>query len=524
MASTIKVLKIADIIPTKDNPRQVNTKNSEFAELVSSIKGMGVKIPIHVRQHPSKKGKYDLRAGERRLLAAQAAGLTEITAIDHGVINDNEAFDITFAENFARSDLTPLEEGKAVKILLIKYKDDVQAVASKLDRSTRWVLQRKAIHHNLTAASKTFLQENDYAELWTTSHLQLIATLPGHIQDEMIENYEYEGPPTVARLTKEIDDMMRVINKAVFKDDDKSLLPEVPNCCDCTKSTAAQPGLFDDTIDVTQSRKNNRCMDEKCWDLKTDSWLKRTIAIYRKAHKNLLLIVKTKDFMPSYKQAELKEKFGGFVKVEKTKPAKQDAPGAVPAVIIQGEPLGSFSWIKNPIGAGEDQPEAKSVGIPKTLKQKKDELKRKRWHSVLLQIHDAINKSTYDQITHKDKAVAIMTLVVEFGCQRSGDNRTQDQWQLAINTMTKIDSPQAEYMLKHIWGALKIKLRDDIRWNFPISQVSDDYIKKAKAACQLLGLDEKAMWKKACEEYKVPKAWAKQEQQEKAPKKTKKAG
>ena len=54
-------------------------------------------------------------------------------------MDDKAAFDITFLENYARADLAPIEQGRAVEILMTKYDNDVKAVASKLGWTERGV-------------------------------------------------------------------------------------------------------------------------------------------------------------------------------------------------------------------------------------------------------------------------------------------------------------------------------------------------------------------------------------------------
>jgi len=49
---------LADIEPSKDNTRKIDEKSADFQELVASIKGGGVRVPIQVRVHPKKKRKY----------------------------------------------------------------------------------------------------------------------------------------------------------------------------------------------------------------------------------------------------------------------------------------------------------------------------------------------------------------------------------------------------------------------------------------------------------------------------------
>ncbi|WP_420095397.1 ParB/RepB/Spo0J family partition protein, partial [Brevibacterium sediminis] len=65
------------------NPRQPRTVFDEdlLAELVHSIREIGVLQPVVVRQKPSDRSRFELIMGERRLRATKDAGLSTIPAI-----------------------------------------------------------------------------------------------------------------------------------------------------------------------------------------------------------------------------------------------------------------------------------------------------------------------------------------------------------------------------------------------------------------------------------------------------------
>ncbi|WP_341875489.1 ParB/RepB/Spo0J family partition protein, partial [Enterobacter hormaechei] len=60
---------------------------------------------------------YELVAGERRLRAAEMAGLKEIPVIIRD-LTDQEAMEVALVENLQREDLTPLEEARGYQALL----------------------------------------------------------------------------------------------------------------------------------------------------------------------------------------------------------------------------------------------------------------------------------------------------------------------------------------------------------------------------------------------------------------------
>lgn len=99
-------LPIVDIKPNPNQPRKYFGEE-ELAELTQSIKDKGVLQPILVRQEGPL---IILVAGERRLKAAQNAGLTEIPAL---FIDDNPE-EVALIENSLRQNLTAIEEAEAV--------------------------------------------------------------------------------------------------------------------------------------------------------------------------------------------------------------------------------------------------------------------------------------------------------------------------------------------------------------------------------------------------------------------------
>jgi ParB family chromosome partitioning protein len=66
---------------------------------------------------PLAGGRFELVAGERRLRAAQMAGLETIPALVRDT-EDWERLDLALAENMARVDLNPIEEARACAMLV----------------------------------------------------------------------------------------------------------------------------------------------------------------------------------------------------------------------------------------------------------------------------------------------------------------------------------------------------------------------------------------------------------------------
>jgi ParB family transcriptional regulator, chromosome partitioning protein len=94
------------------NPFQTRSQFDEAAlqELATSIAATGVVQPILVR--PIAEGRYQLIAGERRLMASRKAGKATIPAVVRPA-SDEQAMEMTIIENLQRADLNPMEQARA---------------------------------------------------------------------------------------------------------------------------------------------------------------------------------------------------------------------------------------------------------------------------------------------------------------------------------------------------------------------------------------------------------------------------
>ena len=106
-------LPLADIKPNPYQPREIFDEE-KLKELADSIKEHGVFTPVLVRRAADG---YELVAGERRVKAAEMAGLTEIPAIIVD-FDDDQMAEISLLENIQRENLTAIEEAKGYKTLI----------------------------------------------------------------------------------------------------------------------------------------------------------------------------------------------------------------------------------------------------------------------------------------------------------------------------------------------------------------------------------------------------------------------
>lgn len=87
-------------------------KPGDLSDLMNSMKQTGLLQPIGVRPDKTKKGKYEIAFGNRRFLAAQKLGWTDIDVVMLEPGEKNEFLIMNLVENLQRKDLTAFEEGR----------------------------------------------------------------------------------------------------------------------------------------------------------------------------------------------------------------------------------------------------------------------------------------------------------------------------------------------------------------------------------------------------------------------------
>ena len=123
-------LAVNAITPNPEQPRRLFDEEA-LGALAASIQRHGLLQPLVVRRIA---GHYELIAGERRLRAAQQAGLETVPV----VVRDARAEDrleLALIENLQRENLTPLEEAEAYRHLLDQYGMTQEELAERVGKS-----------------------------------------------------------------------------------------------------------------------------------------------------------------------------------------------------------------------------------------------------------------------------------------------------------------------------------------------------------------------------------------------------
>ena len=123
-------LPAAAILPNPAQPRKVFQPEA-LDELADSIRRHGILQPLSVRRVGNN---YQLIAGERRLRAAQMAGITDIPCILMRM-DDRESGMAAMIENLQRQDLDFIEEAMGIQRLLKDWDMSQEQAARLLGKS-----------------------------------------------------------------------------------------------------------------------------------------------------------------------------------------------------------------------------------------------------------------------------------------------------------------------------------------------------------------------------------------------------
>ena len=132
-------IPVADIKPNPEQPRR-SFDPKALQELADSIRMHGILQPLLVRE--SLAG-YELIAGERRLRAAEIAGLAEVPVIVHPGSGGRleERLELALVENLQRTDLNAIEEARAIQRLLRDFGLTQEALGERIGKNRVTIAQ-----------------------------------------------------------------------------------------------------------------------------------------------------------------------------------------------------------------------------------------------------------------------------------------------------------------------------------------------------------------------------------------------
>ncbi len=132
-------IAIAEIKPNPEQPRRAFDA-AALQELADSIRIHGILQPLLVREGLAG---YELIAGERRLRAAEIAGLDEVPVIVHPGSGGRleERLELALVENLQRTDLNAIEQARAIQRLLRDFGLTQEALAERIGKNRVTIAQ-----------------------------------------------------------------------------------------------------------------------------------------------------------------------------------------------------------------------------------------------------------------------------------------------------------------------------------------------------------------------------------------------
>ncbi len=185
-------IAIARVQPNPHQPRK-RFDTEGLASLTASIVEHGVLQPILVTEVVDG---YQLVAGERRLRAAQAAGLERIPAVVRQLADRNQ-LELALVENLQREDLDPLETAAAYRQLIDDFGFSQDDVATRVGRARSTVANTMRLL-DLAPGVQAAVADGRLTE----GHGRALGGLPTELQDRVLDSVT--GQELSVRQTEEL--------------------------------------------------------------------------------------------------------------------------------------------------------------------------------------------------------------------------------------------------------------------------------------------------------------------------------
>ena len=119
-------------------PMRITRDEEEDREFQASLLKHGIRVPLLVRPHPTRKDFLEVVDGNRRLAHARALSLKNAPC-EVREMTDEEAFSIALIRNVQRSSVTSAAIGNWLKLMQMKFLYTQQKLADEIGKSQAWV-------------------------------------------------------------------------------------------------------------------------------------------------------------------------------------------------------------------------------------------------------------------------------------------------------------------------------------------------------------------------------------------------
>ena len=195
---SIKMIKIRDIEPNRDQPRK-NFDKEKLEILSNSIKTHGLVQPILVMENLN--GTYMIIAGERRWRASKMAGLKEIPCFVKDFEKD-AVMEIALIENLQRENLNPIEEAEGFKKLMETCDLTQEEVAERVGKSRSAVANSLRLN-NLCDEVKQLVIDGKLSQ----GHARTILSITNPVDQTKAANMIIEKGLNVRQVEKLVSDI-----------------------------------------------------------------------------------------------------------------------------------------------------------------------------------------------------------------------------------------------------------------------------------------------------------------------------
>lgn len=271
----IQMVAVDSIVPSPLN-RACADDDQGVLNLAASIREVGLINPIDVR--PAGGGRFEIICGERRWRAFRRLNRAEIPCIVKDIDNSRAQLE-RITENLQRQDLSFMEQGEGVAVLLDICGNDYAEVASRLGYSESWVRRRA----RLPGLVKEWREElarpdTEYGKILdSVERLEEVAMLPPETQRAILADGLLRYVSTTAEMRKRLARwFMNLDNKPWSRDWEKKTFSSVRRCDACAKRSDREQTLFDALAATAADGggKARLCLDPDCWAGRVMSWCK----------------------------------------------------------------------------------------------------------------------------------------------------------------------------------------------------------------------------------------------------------
>ena len=201
--SGVEEVEISKVSKSPWQPRS-NFDADLLNNLTQSVKVHGVLQPLIVREID---GNFELIAGERRLRAAEAAGLKTIPVIIT-TASDEKALQLALIENLQREDLNPIEEAEGYALLQKQFGLTQEKVAEQVGKA------RASVANSLRILDLSDIIRKHVADgLLSIGHAKVLLTLNSSLEQEKLATRIIKESITVRALERMVKKLSLPIKK-----------------------------------------------------------------------------------------------------------------------------------------------------------------------------------------------------------------------------------------------------------------------------------------------------------------------